>query len=81
MYIHMYIHTPKYTCAEVLTCTHMHTPADPAYMSSPISIVFTWTIVGAMLRFRYYFIWLLTESINNAAGLGFSGYVISVMFL
>ena len=26
------------------------------------------------LRTRYYFIWLLSESINNCAGLGFSGY-------
>ena len=25
-------------------------------------------------RGRYYFIWMLTDSIQNAAGLGFSGY-------
>lgn len=26
------------------------------------------------VRGRYYFIWLLAESINNCAGLGFAGY-------
>lgn len=26
------------------------------------------------IRTRYYFVWLLSESINNAAGLGFCGY-------
>lgn len=26
------------------------------------------------LRGQYYFIWLLAESINNCAGLGFAGY-------
>lgn len=26
------------------------------------------------LRGRYYFIWLLAESLNNCAGLGFTGY-------
>ena len=26
------------------------------------------------IRCRYYFIWLLADSINNATGLGFSGY-------
>lgn len=29
---------------------------------------------GFRLRGRYYFIWLLAESINNCAGLGFAGY-------
>ncbi|KAL5493207.1 hypothetical protein EMCRGX_G014354 [Ephydatia muelleri] len=31
-------------------------------------------LAGVHTRMRYYFIWLLTESINNYIGLGFSGY-------
>ena len=29
---------------------------------------------GLRIRCRYYFIWLLVDSINNFAGLGFDGY-------
>lgn len=31
-------------------------------------------IVIMKLKFRYYFIWMLLDSINNTAGIGFNGY-------
>ena len=31
-------------------------------------------VYAVRLRSRYYFVWFLSESINNCAGLGFSGY-------
>ena len=47
---------------------------DPAYMSSFPSMPITVFFAEFLFYYRYYFIWLLAESINNAAGLGFSGY-------
>ena len=47
---------------------------DPTHMSSFPSMPITVFVVGYLFCSRYYFIWLLAESINNGAGLGFSGY-------
>lgn len=47
---------------------------DPAYMSSFPSMPITVFFAEFLFYYRYYFIWLLAESINNAAGLGFNGY-------
>ena len=46
---------------------------DPANMTSS-SMPFSILIAELLFYSRYYFIWLLAESINNAAGLGFNGY-------
>ena len=46
----------------------------PTYMTSFPSMPITVFLVGYLFYCRYYFIWLLAESISNAAGLGFSGY-------
>lgn len=45
---------------------------DPRY-HQPFRLLINY-INSMRLRWRYYFIWLLAESINNCAGLGFSGY-------
>ena len=47
---------------------------DPTHMSSFPSMPITVFLVGYLFYSRYFFIWLLAESINNAAGLGFNGY-------
>jgi lysophospholipid acyltransferase 1/2 len=50
----------------------LHLVLDPSY-----NIIHrTWIIYIVTMRVKlgFYFIWLLADSINNAAGLGFSGY-------
>ena len=31
-------------------------------------------VVAMRIKLGFYFIWILTDSINNAVGLGFNGY-------
>lgn len=45
---------------------------DPQY-SQPLRIGINY-VNSFRIRNRYYFIWLLADSISNCAGLGFSGY-------
>ena len=47
---------------------------DPTYMRSFPSMPITVFFAEFLFYYRYYFIWLLAESINNAAGLGFNGF-------
>ena len=46
---------------------------DPKYMTSFPSMPITCMLAGTLIRFRFYLIWILADSINNAAGMGFNG--------
>ncbi len=48
------------------------TAPDPQY-SLPARIVLNHVNI-LRIRIRYYFFWLMAESFNNCAGLGFTGY-------
>ena len=49
-----------------------HFCPDPQY-NLPFRLLLSYTYTFKV-RMRYYFIWLLSESLNNCAGLGFAGY-------
>lgn len=51
---------------------HVSFLPDPQY-SQPYRLLLNF-VNSFRVRMRYYFIWMLAESINNCAGLGFSGY-------
>lgn len=50
----------------------MSSLSDPQY-KHPFRLFLNY-VNSFRIRNRYYFIWLLSESINHCAGLGFSGY-------
>lgn len=72
--IHQQRHRPRYVPAKQTAQEDDVTvlPADPRY-THPYRL-FLNTINCYRLRMRYYFVWILADSINNCAGVGFAGY-------
>ena len=65
-------HTHTNTHTLIHSFTHSHTHTDPSW--NVLVKMAYFLLVTFVVRSRFYFVFVLNDSISNTAGLGFEGY-------